>query len=81
MEMTKKEEKKSEYSVVLPQNYVVNIRVGNNPYEEEFEVKTTLHWIELYIRAKYWDNVEVNSIRLIREPKLKISYTETNQIY
>jgi hypothetical protein len=33
---------KSEYSVALPQNYVVNIRVRNNPYEEEFEVKSTL---------------------------------------
>jgi hypothetical protein len=38
----KKKEKKSEYSVVLPQNYVVNIRVGNNHYEEEFEIKSTL---------------------------------------
>ena len=34
---------KSEYSVVLPQNYVVSIRVGNNPYEEEFEIKSTLY--------------------------------------
>lgn len=33
---------KSEYSVALPQNYAVSIRVGNNPYEEEFEVKSTL---------------------------------------
>ena len=31
------------YSVALPQNYVVNIRVGNNPYEEEFEIKSTLY--------------------------------------
>ena len=67
---------KSEYSITLPQNYVVNIRVGNNPYEEEFEVKSTLCWIEAYIRTKYWDDVEVNSIRLIREPKLKIGFTE-----
>jgi len=67
---------KSEYSVVLPQNYVVSIRVGNNPYEEEFEIKSTLYWIEAYIRTKYWDDVEVNSIRLIREPKLKIGFTE-----
>ena len=39
---TIKEEKKAEYSVALPQNYEVIIRVGNNPYEEEFEVKSTL---------------------------------------
>lgn len=67
---------KSEYSVAFPQNYVVNIRVGNNPYEEEFEIKSTLSWVEAYIRTKYWDDVEVNSIRLIREPKLKIGFTE-----
>lgn len=64
------------YNVALPQNYVVNIRVGNNPYEEEFEIKSTIYWIETYIRTKYWDDVEVNSIKLIREPKLKISFTE-----
>jgi hypothetical protein len=37
-----KKEKKAEYSVALPQSYAVSIRVGNNPYEEEFEVKSTL---------------------------------------
>ena len=64
------------YSVALPQNYEVNIRVGNNTYEEEFEIKATLYWIETYIRTKYWDDVEVNSIKLIREPKLKIDFTK-----
>lgn len=64
------------YSVASPQNYEVNIRVGNNIYEEEFEIKATLYWIETYIRTKYWDDVEVNSIKLIREPKMKISFTE-----
>ena len=64
------------YNVASPQNYVVNIRVGNNAYEEEFEIKATLYWIETYIRTKYWDDVEVNSIILIREPKLKIDFTE-----
>jgi hypothetical protein len=54
----------------------VNIRVGDNTYEEAFEIKATLYWIETYIRTKYWDDVEVNSIILIREPKLKISFTE-----
>lgn len=64
------------YNVALPKNYIVNIRVGNNPYEEEFEIKSTLYGIEAYIRTKYWDDVEVNSIRLIRELKLKIGFTE-----
>ena len=73
---TIKEEKKSEYSVALPQNYEVIIRVGNNPYEEEFEIKSTLSWIEAQIRTKFWDDVEVISIRLIREPKMKIGFTE-----
>ena len=65
---------KSEYSVALPQNYAVSIRVGNNPYEEECEVKSTLSWIEARIRTKFWDDVEVISIKLIREPKVEIVF-------
>lgn len=63
------------YSIVSPQNYVVNIRVGSNPYEEEFEINSTLYGIEAYIRTKYWDDVEVNKIELVREPKVKVSFS------
>jgi hypothetical protein len=31
------------YSIASPQNYVVNIRVGDNTYEEAFEIKATLY--------------------------------------
>jgi len=65
----------SEYSITLPQNYIVNIRVGNNNYEEEYEIKSTLSWIEAQIRTKFWDNVEVNRIELVREPKVKLSFS------
>lgn len=63
------------YSIASPQNYVVNIRVRNNHYEEEFEIKSTLYWIETYIRTKYGDDVEVNKIELVREPKVKVSFS------
>lgn len=65
----------SEYGFTSPQNYVVYIRVGNNHYEEEYGIRSTLSWIETRIRTKFWDDVEVNKIELVREPKVKVSFS------
>ena len=60
---TIKEEKKAEwYDISQPQWWYVYITRKSWEYDEEYQIKSTLSWIETWISNKFWDNVRVSKI-------------------
>ena len=74
--MEKKKEKSEWYDISIPQWWYVYITRKSWDYEEEYQVKSTLSWIEAWIRTKFGDNVRVNKIIPIPSQTMIVDLSE-----